>query len=52
MSVPASQIKPKGLDVPIQSFNNRIVEMFSAQGEKVELEQPVEAKGDEGNIRL
>ncbi len=24
----------------------KIVEMFSAQGEKVEMEQPVEAKGD------
>ena len=52
MSVPANQIRPKGLDVPMQSFNNRIVEMFSAQGEKVEMEQPVEAKGDEENIRI
>lgn len=38
--------------MPIQNFNGRIVEMFSAQGEKVELDQPVEAKGNEGNLRL
>lgn len=34
-----------------QSSMGRIVEMFSAQGEKVEMEQPVEAKGDKDQLR-
>ena len=41
-----------GLRVRLQADKGRILEMFSQQNEKVELERPVEAKGGGASVVL